>query len=111
MILIAKASFPPTSLKEAAKIFSRLPKLPATVKRHGPFFRFDEKGNFLYFSLFKFSEARISFEEKKFLLQRLQAFRDVPGFASSVEEWMNMEETLDAIKKGSADETARTEQP
>lgn len=99
MILIAKASFPKSSLKEAAKIFAQLPKLPATVKRYGPFFRFDESGNVLYSSFFKFSEALISFEEKKFLQKRLEAFNDVPGFTSVIEEWMNMEETLTLIKK------------
>ena len=45
MILIVRASFPRSSLKEAIKIFTQLPKLPATVKRHGPFFSIDEKEN------------------------------------------------------------------
>jgi len=99
MILIARASFPSSSLKEAIKIFSRLPKLPATVKRHGPFFSFDDKGNFNYISFFKFNESQITFEEKKFIQKRFDVFADIPGFTSSIENWMSMEETLELLKK------------
>jgi hypothetical protein len=99
MILIARASFPRSSLKEAIKIFTGLPKLPATVKRHGPFFSIDAKGNIHYISFFKFTEQQISFEEKKFIQKRLDAFAGVAGFTCSIESWLNMEEILDVLKK------------
>ena len=99
MILIARASFPRSSLKQAIQIFSQLPKLPATVKRFGPFFSIDDQGNFHYIAFFKFSEPQISFEEKKFLQKRFEVFADVPGFTSSIDNWMSMEETLELLKK------------
>ncbi|MBU4260253.1 MAG: hypothetical protein KKC76_00040 [Proteobacteria bacterium] len=99
MILIARASFPRSSLKEAIKIFSQLPKLPATVKRSGPFFPIDDKGNFNYISFFKFNEQQITVEQKKFLQKRFDVFAGVPGFTSSIENWMSMEETLELLKK------------
>jgi hypothetical protein len=86
-------------LKEAIKIFTQLPKLPATVKRHGPFFSIDEKENFNYISFFKFTNPQITFEGKKFIQKRLDAFAGVPGFTSSIDRWMSMEETLDVLKK------------
>jgi hypothetical protein len=99
MILIVRASFPRSSLKEAIKIFTQLPKLPATVKRHGPFFSIDEKENINYISFFKFTDPQITFEEKKFIQKRLDAFAGVPAFTSSIDRWMSMEETLDVLKK------------
>ncbi|MBU0910769.1 MAG: hypothetical protein KKA54_05265 [Proteobacteria bacterium] len=99
MILIAKASFPHSSLKEAIRIFSQLPKLPATVKRFGPFFSVDDKGNFHYIAFFKFSEQQITVEQKKFIQKRFDVFAGVPGFTSSIDSWMSMEETLELLKK------------
>ncbi|MEW6520592.1 MAG: hypothetical protein AB1461_14380 [Thermodesulfobacteriota bacterium] len=99
MILIARASFPRSSLKEAIRIFSQLPKLPATVKRFGPFFSIDDQGKFHYLSFFKFSEPQITFEEKKFIQKRFDHFAGVPGFTSSLDSWMSMEETLELLKK------------
>jgi hypothetical protein len=52
-----------------------------------------------YISFFKFNESQITFEEKKFIQKRFDVFAGIPGFTSSIENWMSMEETLELLKK------------
>ncbi|MCB2182563.1 MAG: hypothetical protein KQH63_11085 [Desulfobulbaceae bacterium] len=99
MILIVKAFFTRDHLKDAAKSFTQLPRLPNTVKRKGPFFHFDEKGDIHALSMFAFSDPFISNEQRKFVENRLKNFSEVQGFTYTVEEWMSMEEALAHLKK------------
>ncbi len=101
MILIVKTIFPRSSVQQAAKAFTLLAKLPATVKRQGPYFHFDENNNIQTMALYFFSGAQIGNEERKFVENRLKVFSDVPGFSYTVENGLSIEEALLVVKKGS----------
>jgi hypothetical protein len=99
MILIARTSFPKSSLQAAARAFSQLLKLPSTVKRQGPYFYFDAQGNIHSTALYFFDTQQLSHEHKKFIQNRLKVFSDVGGFSFTIEESMNMEEALLFLKQ------------
>ena len=98
MILIVNASFPRSSVQQAAKAFTLLPKVPATVKRRGPYFHFDDNDNICAMTLYSFSASQITNEEKKFVENRLTLFSDVPKFSYNIKSWLNMEEALLVVK-------------
>ena len=101
MILIARSSFPRSSLKAAAQAFTKLAKLPVTVKRKGPYFHIDENDTIQATSFFIFQDDQITNEQKKFVKKRLETFGAVPGFTYSIEEWLSMEEALQVLSKSS----------
>ena len=94
MILIVNISFPRSSVKQAAQAFTNLPKVPASVKRQGPYFSFAEIDKISSITFYSFGGGRITGEEKKFVESRMKVFCDVPGFSYSIEDWLNMEEAL-----------------
>jgi hypothetical protein len=98
MFLIAKATFPRSSVPQAAKAFTQLSKLPATVTRQGPYFHFDDNNNIQTTSLYSFSSSPIGHEEKKFVENRLKVFSGVPGFSCTIENWLSMEEAILRVK-------------
>lgn len=93
MILVVNASFPLTSVREAARKFTLLPKIPASVKRYGPYFFFDNNV-VRALSLYEFRESSITHEQKKFIRKRMELFADVPGFSHTIQEWMKLDDAL-----------------
>lgn len=98
MILIVNSSFPRSSVQQAAKAFTQLPKVPTTVKRQGPYFHFDENNNICTMTLYSFRDPQITSEEKKFIENRLKGFSEVPGFSYTIKNWLKMEEALLVVK-------------
>jgi hypothetical protein len=99
MLLVVKTSFPRSSIKQAAKAYTQMPKLPATVTRKGPFFHLDDKGYIHGFALYTFQETTITQNERKFVQNRLKIFTDVPDFTYTVEDYLDMEEALQVLSK------------
>lgn len=94
MFLAVNTFFPKSSVQQAAKAFAKLPKVPTTVKRQGPYFHFDEKNDISSMTLYSFGEDSITNENKKFVENRMKHFSDVPGFSYTIKTWHNMQEAL-----------------
>ncbi len=99
MLLISRIFLPRKSLKEAAHAFTRIQKLPATMTRYGPFFKFDDNGDIQATTFYFFKDRQITNNEKKFITNRMSVFKDVPGLTYSVEEWLEMEEAVMMVSK------------
>jgi hypothetical protein len=99
MLLMVKVSFPRSSLKQAAKAYTEMPKLPATVSRRGPFFHLDDKGSIHGLSIFTFKDTAITHNERQFIEKRLRVFSDVPEFTYTIEDWLDMQEALIRLSK------------
>lgn len=99
-----KGEFSPQQLEGSHKDFHRASQAAGNGQKARTLFFIDAKGNIHYISFIKFTEQRISFEEKKFIQKQLDAFAGVAGFTCSIESWLNMEEILDVLKKKKDDE-------
>ena len=93
MIVVASASFPHQSLKEAAKAFLTLTPLPASVKRQGPYFKIEEDADIKAITLYEFNSS-FTPKAQEFLASRYKPFAEVPGFSSSIAQRLDMEEAL-----------------
>lgn len=93
MIFLALASFPQTEIKEAAKAFLALKSLPASIKRHGPFFKIEDGASIEIITLYEF-DPDFTDKAKKFLESRYHAFAGVAGFTVNIEPRLDMQEAL-----------------
>jgi hypothetical protein len=100
MLLVVKTSFPRSSLKEAAKAFTEMPRLPATVHRQGPIFHLDDDNGYIHsIAIYSFKNSAITHNERRFVEQRLKIFADVPDFIYTIEDYLEMEEALQVLSK------------
>ena len=98
MILIATASFPPASVKQAARIYSDMKKLPAAIRRQGPFFKVDPARALNVITVYEI-DAAVEWEVKKFLEKRYAVFADIPGFTWEIEQWLNLPDAVSLLAK------------
>lgn len=98
MIFIATASFPQTSVKQVAKIYGEMKKLPAAICRHGPYFQI-ETGKSIQVATVYETDAAVGHEIKKFLEKRYAVFGDLAGFSFRVEQWFNLTDAVSQLAK------------
>ncbi|MBU0673910.1 MAG: hypothetical protein KJ950_04635 [Proteobacteria bacterium] len=94
MILLAKVSFPQTSVKKAAQAYSSLPKLPATVHRIGPFFKVEPDQDIEVITIYE-AQGTIWPELKKYIDKRFQTFADIPGFSLTLTKGLKMDKAIE----------------
>jgi hypothetical protein len=93
MIFIANASFPQASVKQAAKIYGEMKKLPAAIQRLGPYFLI-EPGQVIKVITVYETDSPAWQEVKKFLEKRYAVFADISGFSCKVEQWRNLPDAI-----------------
>ena len=98
MILIATASFPQTSVKQAAKIYGEMMKLPTAIRRYGPYFQV-EPGHPLQVIAVYETDAAVEQEVQKFLEKRYAVFSDIPGFTCKIGKWLNLPDAVARLAK------------
>ena len=105
MIFIATASFPQTSVKNAARIYGEMKKLPAAIRRHGPYFKVESGQDIKMIAVYE-TDSAASQEVKKFLEKRYEAFEGVAGFSARVEPWANLPDAVAQLAKTPAGNSA-----
>ena len=93
MILIATASFPQTSVKQAAILYGKMKKLPAAIIRHGPYFKVEPGRDIQMIAVYETDSAAV-LEVRKYLEKRFAAFSSVSGFTFTIEEWSSLADGL-----------------
>ena len=96
MILVAKATFPQTSVKQAAMLYGKLQKLPAAIRRHGPYFKVETGSEIDMVAVYETDSAAVM-EVKKYLEKRFATFTTVPGFTYTLEEWSTLVDGLNKL--------------
>lgn len=101
MILIATATLPQTSVKQAAKVYGEMKKLPAAIRRNGPYFKIESGRDIEVISLYETDSAAWN-EIKKFLEKRYAAFDGIAGFTIRIEPWLNLSDAVARLSMASS---------
>ena len=98
MIFIATASFPQSSVKQAAKVYGEMKKLPAAIRRYGPYFKIEAGQALQVITVYETDSASLQ-EVRKFLEKRYAVFDGVAGFTSTVEQWLELPDAVAQLAK------------
>ena len=106
MVIISTISYAPEQVKEVVKRFRELPPVPSYMTLKGPYVsREVGVGKTIY--LYEYDQSKTK-EAKEYVSSRVAKVSGIPGFAYSIDTWLELNESLKMV--GLVQELGRREQ-